>query len=109
METTESAAQKSKKCTFAENEATYGAGILNRGNHGEARPVISNCVFVSNTSVLKGGGIYNQRQENGICKPVISACRFEKNISLAGLESLEHQLTETAPADSGFNLKNSGY
>lgn len=97
------------KCTFAENKATYGAGILNRGIHGEARPVIQNCVFVGNTSVIKGGGIYNHRQEGGICQPVISACRFEKNISMAGLESLEHQLTETAPADSGFNLKNNGY
>lgn len=100
---------KIEKCTFADNKATYGAGILNRGNHGETRPVITKCVFVGNTSIIKGGGIYNDRQEGGTCIPVISACRFEKNISMAGLESLESQLTESTPTESGFNLKNSGY
>ena len=102
---------KIRKCYFEGNEATYGAGILNRGTNGIAKPVISECIFVSNLSIIKGSGIYNHRQGRGICNPIISTCRFENNRAGVGYEisnTINNVLTDKEDR-TGYVLKTSGY
>ncbi|MBL7792567.1 MAG: hypothetical protein JNK77_09595 [Saprospiraceae bacterium] len=69
------------KCHFEANAATYGASILNKGVDGEAKPVISESVFIENASIIRGSAIYNYRDGSGVCDAIILACRFEQNNS----------------------------
>lgn len=101
-----------ESCHFEQNEATYGAGIMNRGANGETKPVISNCVFISNHSVIRGGGIYNHREDRGICDPIISACRFEQNGSMVGHDissTTNNEITTNKEDRSRVIMKSSGY
>jgi predicted outer membrane repeat protein len=103
---------KIQNCYFEQNEATYGAGIMNRGANGETKPVISDCVFISNHSVIRGGGIYNHREDRGICDPIISACRFEQNGSMVGHDissTTNNEITTNKEDRSRVIMKSSGY
>jgi predicted outer membrane repeat protein len=76
-----------ESCIFEQNEATYGAGVLNTASHGIAKPVIINCDFLKNISYIRGGSIYNNRDDNGSSEPIVQNCRFSDNISTVGKES----------------------
>ncbi len=71
-----------RSCYFIENESTYGSGVLNRGMRGEARPVIEDCVFAGNTSIVRGSAVYNRTEDRGIVEPIMLTCRYEKNVSM---------------------------
>lgn len=76
-----------ESCVFEQNEATYGAGVLNVASQGEAKPIIVNCDFVKNISYIRGGSIYNNRDDNGSSEPIVQNCRFADNVSTVGKES----------------------
>lgn len=71
-------------CIFQHNEASYGAGICNTAIQGEAKPVITNCNFISNLAYIRGGSIYNNRDENGVSEAIVQNCRFDQNASTVG-------------------------
>ena len=71
-------------CVFIENEAMYGAGITNRGAHGESRPIISESAFTRNLAHIKGGSIFSKTEEKGACGVVLRACVFSENESSLG-------------------------
>jgi hypothetical protein len=66
---------------FTENEATYGAGILNQGAFGVVKPLVSNCTFKGNNSIIRGSSIYSYNQEFSDCAPIVQACIFDDNKS----------------------------
>ncbi len=70
---------------FSENQASYGAGILNTAEHGENLTSIENCRFIQNKSLVKGSGVYNHQGANkGRCIPVIIDCSFDGNSDNVG-------------------------
>ena len=66
---------------FTENEATYGAGILNQGAFGVVKPLVSNCIFKGNNSIIRGSSIYSYNEEFSDCAPIVQACIFDDNKS----------------------------
>jgi hypothetical protein len=66
---------------FTENEATYGAGLLNQGAFGIVKPLVSNCVFRGNNSIIRGSSIYSHNEEFSDCAPIVQACVFDDNKS----------------------------
>ncbi|MDX1942194.1 MAG: hypothetical protein SFU99_16640 [Saprospiraceae bacterium] len=79
-------------CVFEQNEATYGAGILNMGNQGEAMPMVMNCNFVDNLSYIKQGSIYNSKDGSGISDAITKNCRFSESTSSASKEDETTQI-----------------
>ena len=74
---------KITSCYFIENESTYGSGVLNCGMRGVVRPVIEECVFAGNTSIVRGSAVYNKNDEGrGDVEAIMMACRFEQNVSM---------------------------
>ncbi len=61
-------------CTFANNSAGGGAGLLNNSNSA----VISNCTFTGNAASDSGGGL------NCACKLNMTACTFSNNMAGRG-------------------------
>lgn len=68
-------------CVFLENDSYYGAGILCKATRGESKPVIEDCVFAANVSVVRGSAIYCYREPKSICEAILKSCRFEENAS----------------------------
>ncbi len=71
-------------CLFDENEASYGAGIINLAEHGECRPSIINSVFARNLSYVRGSSVYNNREYPGVCEANIETCIFNDNKDKVG-------------------------
>lgn len=95
-----------ENCLFQENQASYGAGIMNQSAFGEVRPIINNCHFIANISLVRGSGFYNNRLENGICAPVVQNCIFEENIPGTGIANVNKVgsplLADDRPATTGY-------
>lgn len=85
-----------ESCLFEQNEATYGAGIYNLANNGETRPMIVGSEFVKNISYIRGGSIFNSKNDNGNTEPVVQNCRFADNVSTVGKESNNSLNVETS-------------
>ncbi len=59
-------------CTFSGNEATNGGGMLNQSS---SRPILTNCIFISNTASNAGGGMFNRVDSD----PTVTNCTFSVN------------------------------
>ncbi len=63
-------------CTFADNTAVNGAGMMNRGG---SVPTITASTFVGNSADNDGGGIYNASSD-----PIVNNCAFLGNKATEG-------------------------
>lgn len=67
-------------CIFDKNKATWGAGMYNNGDWGNA--ILMNCVFSNNTA-FGGGGMFTGGLRNFFldleCAPKLTNCTFEGN------------------------------
>ena len=94
------------KCRFESNEATYGAGLLNKANGGSVRLLIKSCQFVANQAHFRGSGIYNDYSGNGSSKAIMAGCLFDQNVSSTG-EAVSSR--SGGSFDSGSNINSRGY
>ncbi len=77
-------------CTFGENQADAGGAIYNISSVSGCTPVISNCIFHSNSSTYNGGAIYNNDQVS----PVLTKCTFTSNYSSGGGGAIRNNNTK---------------
>jgi hypothetical protein len=72
-------------CLIRQNTAIeFGGGMVNFAQeHGEARPLLINCVFESNRA-SSGGGIGNYVDNGGISSPTFMNCIFKGNSAPTG-------------------------
>lgn len=73
-------------CTFRDNVADNGAGILNDADGGTTNPIITNCVFENNFAQI-GAGIYDYKNTilSGVSETKIKDCIFYSNsVLIAG-------------------------
>ena len=70
----------------------YGAGILNRGLYGECQPIITQCRFTENSSLVRGGAIYSQQEGRGVVEAQLSENEFDSNITTIGDPDVDHTI-----------------
>ena len=70
-----------RNCTFYRNYGTFGGGLCNNGENGNASPFIQGCIFIQN-GAQEGGAILNFG-ESGITNPTIINCDFIENSSIS--------------------------
>ncbi|MCB0635731.1 MAG: right-handed parallel beta-helix repeat-containing protein [Lewinella sp.] len=91
-------------CRFEGNESGYGAGVLNRALYGNCQPVITDCVFYDNFSLVRGSAVYNLQEGRGVVEPAIEGCVFAENGSTVGGEvdnTLNHRPGAEEPDSQG--------
>lgn len=73
------------RCYFKGNEATYGAGIMNKAPSatGRVKPRIRDSHFYQNTSYIRGSSIYSTR-EKGVLDPEMTNCTLVDNVDTVG-------------------------
>lgn len=75
-----------RQCRFVNNIATYGAGMMNRAVNGMTKVKLVRCHFKLNKSLVKGGAVYNHRDNSGICEVETQDCTFEDNAASVGAD-----------------------
>ncbi len=95
-----------RDCTFEDNSSNSGAGMTNNGSNGSSNPLILNCAFVNNTSLMNGAAIYNITGDNGETEPVLEGCSFIGNESVLG-DEVSRGISRMASArqNSGGSLR----
>ena len=66
-------------CNFISNYSYHGGGIY---NYDRCDPIINNCNFITNSTVSRGGGMYNEAGNyypGYSCNPIVTGCTFIAN------------------------------
>lgn len=92
------------KCTFIANSADGGGGIYNSGEVPECKPVISDCVFIENTALHNGGGMYNLGRYT---KTVMVRCEFIRNSVSEGGGAIRNNKTASLSLTNCLFVENS--
>ncbi len=64
-------------CTFSQNNAIFGGGMLNNGFNGISSPTLTNCTFYQNTA--SDGGVIYSNGSFGVSSPSLTNCSFYQN------------------------------
>ncbi len=83
--------------------------MTNNGFNGEASPLILDCDFINNISLMNGAAIYNIFDDNGKAQTVIEGCSFVGNDSILGDDVSDSGVSKKATASTkssgGGNLR----
>lgn len=97
------------QCQFIDNGSNSGAGMTNNGNNGSASPLLLDCNFTNNISIMNGAAIYNITNDFGRCNLVMEGCTFEGNDSILGEDvsdsGVSPDYAERARQNSGGTLR----
>lgn len=98
-----------RECHFQANASNSGAGMTNNGTNGAASPLLINCQFIDNTSVMNGAAIFNITNDNGNCDLVMEGCGFVGNDSIIGDDvsgvGVSPTMAARAARNGGGNLR----
>ena len=91
-----------RNCTFEDNSSNSGAGMTNNGTNGESSPLILECKFINNISLMNGAAIYNIFNDDGATQVIIEGCSFVGNDSILGDDVSDNGIS-TAIAEQAKN------
>lgn len=73
-----------KNCLIITNTAVSGGGLYNDAHEGgDSSPTCINCVFQENKASSNGGGVYNYGYR-GLCSPILTDCVLRRNSAVNG-------------------------